>query len=62
MLLRRLQLDFFVCGTVLSWFHSYLDGRSFRVSVSNEFSENFSLEHGVPQGSVLGPLLFTLYL
>ena len=46
----------------VSLFHSYLDGRSFRVSVSNEFSEKFSLEHGVPQGSVLGPLLFTMYL
>lgn len=61
-LLRRLQSDFSFSGTVLDWFQSYLEDRSFKVSVGNHFSHRLSLKYGVPQGSVLGPLLFTLYL
>ena len=40
---------------------SYLSGRSQHVSLSGKCSESLQLNQGVPQGSCLGPLLFTLY-
>ena len=49
-------------GTALDWFRSYLNNRSFAVSVGNMSSGYADLTCGVPQGSILGPLLFCLYL
>ena len=48
-------------GTVLMWIKSYLTNRRQKVKLGNSFSDAFSLPYWVPQGSVLGPLLFTLY-
>ena len=48
--------------TALRWFRSYLSDRSQRVSLDGKVSDKFQLTHGVPQGSCLGPLLFTLYV
>ena len=50
-----------VGGTVLTWLKSYLSGRSQRVSISDAFSLVATLLFGVPQGSVLGLILFTIY-
>ena len=48
-------------GKALDWFKSYLTGRIQRIKLGNCLSPRSDLSFGVPQGSVLGPLLFTLY-
>ena len=52
--LRRMGVD----GPLLSWFQSYLDGRVQRVALEGNFSNYKTVKAGVPQGSILGPLLF----
>uniref|UniRef100_A0A3Q3FJ67 Reverse transcriptase domain-containing protein n=1 Tax=Kryptolebias marmoratus TaxID=37003 RepID=A0A3Q3FJ67_KRYMA len=61
-LINRLQHLVGMSGCVLKWFTSYLVGRTFSVSVGNAVSDSAELLWGVPQGSVLGPVLFLLYL
>ena len=60
-LLRKLYNKFGITGTVLQWFESYLDQRSFTVTINESKSERCFLVIGVPQGSILGPILFILY-
>ncbi|CAB3987345.1 Hypothetical predicted protein, partial [Paramuricea clavata] len=60
-LLERLRSKFGIRGKVLSWFSSYLSGRSQRVMLNGTLSDSSDLNFGVPQGSCLGPLLFILY-
>ena len=60
-LIERLFKTFGLSNTVLEWFKSYLTGRTQTITVNKIQSHPFSLECGVPQGSVLGPLLYTLY-
>ena len=57
----RLQFSFGIRGKVLSWCKSYLSGRSQQVLINDTLSDEFSLECGVPRGSCLGPILFTVY-
>ena len=60
-LLHRLSAWFGLGGTVLDWFTSYLNQSTQNIKIGDTLSEPTSLEYGVPQGSVLGPLLFTTY-
>jgi hypothetical protein len=60
-LLKRLTHWFGFTDTALSWFESYLTSRSFSVLSSGHKSTSTPLTCGVPQGSVLGPLLFIMY-
>ena len=60
-LLERLSSWLGIKGTVLNWLTSSVSDRTFSVKVLDNLSSSRSLEYGVPQGSVLGPLLFSLY-
>ena len=60
-LLTRLNHDMGLNGVALSWFKSYLSDRCQAVHIDGATSKTTPLHHGVPQGSVMGPLLFTLY-
>ena len=60
-LLQRLETTFGISGTVLHWFASHLKGREQSVKVDNILSSPSPLQFGVQQGSVLKPILFTLY-
>ena len=60
-LFSRLERCLGITGTALTWIKSYLTGRSQAVSVNDILSEKQQLPFGLPQGSVLGPLLFVAY-
>lgn len=49
-------------GLALKWFHSYLENRRQRIKIDDQLSNHSFVNFGVPQGSILGPTLFILYL
>jgi exonuclease III len=61
-LLEKLSKDFGISGSALKWFRSYLTDRFFKVKIDDSVSEFLCLLFGVPQGSLLGPILFILYI
>jgi len=60
-LIKRLHTEFGVSGTALSWIQSYLQDRTQFVKLGQHRTPATIREVGVPQGSVLGPLLFAVY-
>uniref|UniRef100_A0A8C8DYC0 Reverse transcriptase domain-containing protein n=1 Tax=Oryzias sinensis TaxID=183150 RepID=A0A8C8DYC0_9TELE len=61
-LLHRLQDWVSISGSALSWLKSYLEDRKYFVQIGSCVSDYMALTCGVPQGSILGPLLFNLYM
>ena len=60
-LFNCLQHWYGIDGVVLKWAQSYLNSRKQQIKIDGHLSDAFQLLYGVPRGSVLGPLLFTLY-
>ena len=60
-LLTRLKCRYSVKGDALAWMRSYLSNRFQYVRVANDCSSKQKLACGVPQGSVLGPILYSMY-
>jgi len=60
-LVRRLEASYRLSGSVLQWFQTYLVGRRQYVRTGSSASSPTLIVCGVPQGSVLGPILFLLY-
>jgi hypothetical protein len=61
-LVQRLQDEFGVSGLCRDWISSYLTGRTSTVHVGSSVSSVTTAQYGVPQGSVLGPILYAAYV
>lgn len=61
-LIDRLKTWVGIRDTALSWFYSYLLERTFAVTIGNHSSSTAHITCGVPQGSILGPILFSIYM
>ena len=60
-LIRKLEA-FGICGNLLSLLQDYLQERSFVVALNGQESSSFPISAGVPQGSVLGPIFWNIYM
>ena len=60
-LLKLLSSWFGISGIALDWIQAYLYDRGQTVKIGENLSDSYTIKFGVPQGSVLGPIIFTLY-
>ena len=58
LIIKTLQNTFYINGKILDWIKSYLENRHFQVKIGSHLSQHFPLNVGVPQGSILRPVLF----
>ena len=61
-LLQILKAEIGLDGNVLKWFESFMSKRTQRVKILNSYSDELEIKHGTPQGSVLGPRIFEVYV
>ena len=61
MLIKKLEY-YGIRGVAIKWMQSYLSGRKQFVSINGKNSAVRDMQYGVPQGSILGPLLFVIYI
>ena len=61
-ILKHRLIEIGIINTALDWMMSFVSNRTFTVKIGKEYSNYNSFDTGVPQGSVLGPLLFIIYI
>ena len=59
-LLKKLEI-YGIRGSLLNWFESYLYQRKLMAKCNNRLSNEYNINYGTPQGSILGPLLFIIF-
>ena len=57
-----MKYEFYIQGNCSNWINSYLTDRTNKININNTHSDNFSLKHGVLQGSCVGPVFFLVYI
>ena len=61
-LVTRMPNEIGLTGTALAWYKSYFSNRSTKVSINDTFSSCHHMEYGLPQGSIVGPGSFKIYI
>ena len=61
-LLSIMSEELGINGTALEWFRSFMTGRTQQVRINGEYSDSLDVQFGTPQGSVLGPEMFSIYV